>query len=93
MGLFSRYHCLVMDQLGASLEDVFNFCQRKFSMKTVLLIVDQLLSRIEYIHSKNFLHRDVRLLACHVVVLCLPSCVNGLLCMCASVDGISDQAR
>ena len=45
-GQEGEYVVMVMELLGPSLEDLFNFCHRKFTLKTVLLLADQMVSKI-----------------------------------------------
>jgi casein kinase I family protein HRR25 len=51
---------MVLDLLGPNLEELFEYCHRKFSLKTVLFLADQILDRLEFIHAKSFILGDVR---------------------------------
>lgn len=46
--------------MGPSLESLFNQTLRKFSQKTVLMLIDQMIARIEYVHNRHFIHRDIK---------------------------------
>ena len=54
------YSVMILEFLGPNLEDLLEFCGRRFSFKTTLMLIDQILPRIEHVHSKGILHRDLK---------------------------------
>ncbi|KAI0043025.1 kinase-like protein [Auriscalpium vulgare] len=54
------YNVMVVDLMGPSLEDLFKMCNRSFSVRTVVLLADQLMARIEFMHRRDLVHRDIK---------------------------------
>ena len=59
-GFSGEYNVLVMELLGKSLETLFQENNCKFSLKTVCMLAEQMITRLEYIHKKYILHRDIK---------------------------------
>ena len=59
-GIAGEYNAMVMELLGQNLEDLFNFCTRNFTLKTILMISIQLIERIKHIHDNHYVHRDIK---------------------------------
>lgn len=49
------FRVMAYELFGPSLENLFNYCGRKFSLKTVLLLAHQLISRFQFIHPKGYI--------------------------------------
>ena len=51
---------MVIDLLGPSLEEMLNRGERRFSLKTTIMIGLEMLKLIRFIHSNGVLHRDIK---------------------------------
>ncbi|KAK2460992.1 hypothetical protein APHAL10511_007462 [Amanita phalloides] len=54
------HNVLVIDLLGPNLEDLFDMCGRKFSIKTVCMAAKQMITRVQAVHDKSLIYRDIK---------------------------------
>ncbi|KAI0676275.1 kinase-like protein [Trametes maxima] len=54
------HRVLVMDKLGPTLEDLRHMCRGTFSFRTICMLADQMLSRLEFLHSRGVVCCDVK---------------------------------
>ncbi|CAG2165726.1 unnamed protein product [Oppiella nova] len=59
-GPCGKFHALVMDLFGPSIENVHKECGLKFSLKTTIYLVNQMLELFEYFHGKGLIYRDTK---------------------------------
>ncbi|KAI7904885.1 kinase-like domain-containing protein [Cokeromyces recurvatus] len=54
------HNILVIDLLGPSLEDLFDTCSRKFSVKTVATLARHMITRVQSVHENHLIYRDIK---------------------------------
>eukprot|EP00928_Gymnodinium_smaydae_P095473 TRINITY_DN8222_c1_g1_i5.p1 TRINITY_DN8222_c1_g1~~TRINITY_DN8222_c1_g1_i5.p1 ORF type:complete len:345 (+),score=49.91 TRINITY_DN8222_c1_g1_i5:143-1036(+) len=59
-GVEGKYSVAVFDLLGPSLQDLFDYSGFRFSLKTVLMLAEQMVTRMEYVHNKGLVHRNIK---------------------------------
>ncbi|XP_065661207.1 serine/threonine-protein kinase VRK1 isoform X2 [Hydra vulgaris] len=55
-----KYRFLVMERFGTDIEKVFKQCNMKFPEKTVCSLALRIIEALEYIHSKEYVHADIK---------------------------------
>lgn len=49
-----------MDILGPTIDDLFKFCSKNFTISTFSFIAYQMICRTEGIHCRGYVHRDLK---------------------------------
>jgi serine/threonine protein kinase len=60
MGEYKKYKLMVMEVLGPSLDKFFIACDKRFNVNTMSSLGEEMLKRVEYVHSKGYVHRDIK---------------------------------
>ena len=59
-GIAGEYNAMVMDLLGQNLEDLYNYCAKNFTLKTIIMIIIQIIERLKHVHDNHYIHRDIK---------------------------------
>ncbi|KAG1841823.1 hypothetical protein DFJ58DRAFT_807718 [Suillus subalutaceus] len=60
VGIDRGSHILILDQVGANLQQLRRLCRGELSLKTVVMLAIEMLDRIEFVHSRGVILRDIK---------------------------------
>jgi len=56
----NKYRFMVMERFGSDLQKIFEKNNKKFSLKTTYQLGIQIIDVLEYVHSKEYIHADIK---------------------------------
>lgn len=59
-GMEDNFSYMILELLGQNLNKLMKNCGGKFSLSTVIMCIKQIIQRIENVHKKGYLHRDLK---------------------------------
>jgi serine/threonine protein kinase len=59
-GIQDDYNALIIEMCGPNLENLMSICGHKFTIKTVLILAQEFMRKIQYVHSRGIVHRDIK---------------------------------
>ena len=51
---------ICMQMLGPCLMDLYRFCGKRLSVKTILIVGVQMIERMQQLHANNIVHQDIK---------------------------------
>jgi serine/threonine protein kinase len=59
-GIQDDYNVLIIEMCGPNLENLLSICDHHFTLKTVLILAQEIIRKIQYVHSRGVVHRDIK---------------------------------
>lgn len=59
-GFEGSHMILATNLMGKNLKTLFKLCKHRFSLKTTLMIADQILGELQFLHQCHYIHRDIK---------------------------------